>query len=209
MRDLTKQFKIIIIMLVKFIQDNKQSWEDYLDQCVYAYNTARHESSRYTPFELMFNRRAILPIDLRKDEPSDVLLRCLPERQAGIIILSIIITRFTIIIILADASIDISQRMALLKQAKENIVNAQAKQKRDYDKKHFCPGIFKVGAVVLKKDFTRKKRKGGKLDSKWVGPYKIVRSLGRGLYQIASVSDQKVIARVNGVHLKKYNMPLE
>lgn len=66
-------------MLVKFIQDNKRSWEDYLDQCVYAYNTARHESSRYTPFELMFSRKAVLPIDLQTKEVSSILL----ERQAG------------------------------------------------------------------------------------------------------------------------------
>ena len=28
------------------------------------YNTSRHESSTYTPFQLMFGRQAILPIDI-------------------------------------------------------------------------------------------------------------------------------------------------
>lgn len=98
--------------------------------------------------------------------------------------------------------------MEVLRHAKANIIKAQARQKKAYDKKHSCPEVFKIGAVVLKKDFTRKKRKGGKLDSKWVGPYQIVCSIGRGLYRIAEIKDpQKVIARVNGVHLKKYNMP--
>jgi hypothetical protein len=32
-------------MLVKFI-DKKESWEHYLDTCVYAYNTSKHESSK-------------------------------------------------------------------------------------------------------------------------------------------------------------------
>ena len=54
-------------MLVKFIGEKKESWEDYLDSCVYAYNTAKHESSLYTPFELMFSRKPILPIDIRAD----------------------------------------------------------------------------------------------------------------------------------------------
>ena len=44
-------------MLVKFIDKKKDTWEDYLDTCVFAYNTARHESSKFTPFELMFGRR--------------------------------------------------------------------------------------------------------------------------------------------------------
>ena len=32
-----------------------------------------------------------------------------------------------------------------------------------YDKKHSKPECFKKGELVLKKDFTRKKRKGGNL----------------------------------------------
>ena len=31
------------------------------------YNTARHESSKFAPFELMFSRKAILPIDIDCD----------------------------------------------------------------------------------------------------------------------------------------------
>ena len=51
-------------MLVKFIDSKKESWEDYLDTCVYAYNSAKHESSKFSPFEVMFGRKAVLPVDL-------------------------------------------------------------------------------------------------------------------------------------------------
>ena len=90
-------------------------------------------------------------------------------------------------------------------EARTNILYAQQKQKEAYDRKHFIPECFEVGSVVLKKDFRRKKRKGGKLDEKWVGPYRIIRAHGRGLYRLENVADPtKVIARVNGVHLKQY-----
>ena len=48
-----------------------------IDSCVYAYNTAVHESSLYTPFELMFGRKAILPIDIELDDtlPETLLSR--------------------------------------------------------------------------------------------------------------------------------------
>ena len=34
----------------------------------YAYNTAVHESTCFTPFELMFGRKAVLPVDIDVDE---------------------------------------------------------------------------------------------------------------------------------------------
>ena len=49
---------------MKFVQDKNDTWESYLDTCIYAYNTSRHESSLYTPFELMFGRKAIIPVNL-------------------------------------------------------------------------------------------------------------------------------------------------
>jgi len=62
-------------MLVKFVKEKKDSWEQFLDTCVFAYNTTQHESNHYSPFELMFGRRALLPTDLKLDtkHPVDIL----------------------------------------------------------------------------------------------------------------------------------------
>ena len=51
-------------MLVKFISEKKSMWDDFLDTCVYAYNTSVHESTSSTPFEVMFGHKAVLPIDV-------------------------------------------------------------------------------------------------------------------------------------------------
>ena len=52
-------------------------------------------------------------------------------------------------------------RKNTLEQAKQNIVAAQEKHKEIYDKKHCTnPEVYSVGALVLKKNFTQKKRKG-------------------------------------------------
>ena len=61
-------------MLSKFVQSNRSEWSFYLDTCVFAYNSSRHESTRFTPFEQMYGRRATLPIDidLRKASPEEV-----------------------------------------------------------------------------------------------------------------------------------------
>ncbi len=98
------------------------------------------------------------------------------------------------------------KRQIVLDQAKAIIIKAQLKQKETYNKKHSCTETYKIGAVVLKKDFLRKKRKGGKLDTKWLGPFIIVGSLGRGLYRLQKIDSNEIIPRVNVVHMKPYNV---
>ena len=43
-------------MLVKFIKENKTAWDEFLDTCTFAYNTAEHESTKFSPFELMYGQ---------------------------------------------------------------------------------------------------------------------------------------------------------
>ena len=76
-----------------------------------------------------------------------------------------------------------------------------------YDKKHSKAVFYTVGTNVLKKDFRKKKRKGGcKLDVMWVGPYLIPKSLGKGFYELQSCGKGRVttIPRVSHVHIKVY-----
>ena len=44
-------------MLSKFVQENKESWDGFLDTCTFAYNTSCHKSTLHTPFEVMFGRQ--------------------------------------------------------------------------------------------------------------------------------------------------------
>ena len=92
--------------------------------------------------------------------------------------------------------------------AKSNIAAAQKKQKEHYDRKHSKPGAYQAGTKVLMRDFTRKKRKGGKMDPKWRGPYSITKCLGKGLYMLKAVDKPHVVvSRVNGAHIKPYSTP--
>ena len=51
-------------MIVKYTSDKKEEWDTFLDTSVFAYNTAKQESTLYCPFELMFGRKANLPVDI-------------------------------------------------------------------------------------------------------------------------------------------------
>ena len=180
-------------MVVKFCTSKKDNWDMVLDGCIFAYNTSCHESILYTPFEIMFGRKATLPIDLKMEQVKAVVNHGL---------------------FFQDNVLDIEeitkQRCSVVKQVKENIEKAQIKQKQNYDRRHANPKAYQIGTKVLKKDFTRKKRKGGKMDCRYVGPFVITKSLGKGLYSLASVESPKKVTTcksVNSVHLKPYLSP--
>eukprot|EP00731_Ephydatia_muelleri_P001289 Em0001g1289a len=61
----------------------------------------------------------------------------------------------------------------ILAEAKGNIIAAQLRQKKAYDKKHCKPGQFQCDQLVLLKNFKRQKVKVGKLMERHLGPYTI------------------------------------
>jgi hypothetical protein len=183
-------------MLTKFVQDKKEHWDDYIDTCVFAYNTSVQESSNFTPFEIMFGRKATLPIDIdmEKQNVHEKLQKCNEawDKSSN------------------DSCIEklTEYRQKIITEAKDNIKRAQEKQKIVYDRKHSHPEMFKVGNKVLKKDFRRKKRANGKLDPKYLGPYKITKELGKGFYALELVANpSQIVKSVSGAHLKPYAAP--
>ena len=165
----------------------KEAWSAYLDTCVFAYNTSHHESTKFTPFELMFGRKATLPIDLelQKASPEEVCQKFHTLYEP-------------------NTSAILREHAQCLETAKQNILVAQMKQKENYDQKYAKPEWFQVNQVVLKKDFTRKKTKGGKLKERYLGPYTITKVLPHGTYELADSSDELKTLRSTGAHLKPY-----
>ena len=177
-------------MLVKFVTGKLEHWDEFLDTCTFAYNTSVHESALFSPFEIMFGRKATLPIDLvmAKQDGAEKLQVCL---ETGGELSASDVERLAV------------HRQGIIEDAKMNIKRAQEKQKEVYDRKHAHPHAFQVGSEVLKKDFRRKKQASGKLSVRFLGPYTITENLGKGLYALELVSDptQKV-SRFYGAHLK-------
>lgn len=76
-------------MLVKFASTDKAAWDKHLNHCMFAYNTSRHESSLYSPFEVMFGRKATIPIELEYEKEGSELLEAYLQKSA----VSVTITR--------------------------------------------------------------------------------------------------------------------
>ena len=50
-------------MLSKAVMGHKEMWDEFIDSAVFAYNTSTHESTTYSPFQVMFGRKARLPVE--------------------------------------------------------------------------------------------------------------------------------------------------
>ena len=136
-------------MLRKYIQEKKEKWDDYLDTCSFAYNTSKHESTKFTPFEIMFGCKAILPLDL------DAGVHQGPCNEAEVTICS------------QETEIQQkeSQHEGILEEVKKNIISAQKKQKEQYDKKHSKAVFYSVCTQILKKE--KKKRRQTRFPMGW------------------------------------------
>ena len=127
-------------MLVKFVDEKKECWENFLSTCVYAYNTSKHKSSKHCPFTVMFGCQAILPVQFASSKKEDAIANTTGKENKDRII---------------DDYLSYQSKMA--ERVKENVRVAQARQKKAYDNKHHNPETFKVGALVLRKDMKIKK----------------------------------------------------
>jgi len=69
-------------MVVKYIKQRKDKWEDYLDTCVFSYNTSKQDSIQHSPFELVFAWKPVLPFDINTEEKDpDTLLKNFSEAK--------------------------------------------------------------------------------------------------------------------------------
>jgi hypothetical protein len=116
-------------MLGTLEKEKKQDWKSHIEYLVYAYNAIPHESTGVAPFELMFGRKPILPVDLMFEKET---------QQAGHVSQTEYIQQ-------------LKDRMRTTQEiAKQYADQARVKQKTQFDKKAKATKL-EIGDKVLVK----------------------------------------------------------
>ncbi len=169
-------------MLAKVVAEDQRNWDLYVSSSCFAYNTAVHSSTGFSPSLLEFGRELRLPNDLL--EPSENEKRAVSHTEYA----HQLKTRLT----------------KAFKTAKDVLHTAHKTQKHFYDR-WARANVFKEGDLVLWLD--RKTRRGRcmKLNRPWTGPWKIIKRLGEVVYRIKYEGSERVGVKRRIVHHDQLN----
>ncbi|CAG2191696.1 unnamed protein product [Mytilus edulis] len=178
---LTERFnQTLCNSLRKYVNDQQNDWDQYLQQVAFAARTCVQKSTKQTPFFLVYGRKPTLPIEL--DIPT-----AMPSDNSDEVELN-------------DRIMSFVHLIKTQKDTKEEIKKAQTKQKEYHDRNHQKP--FLPGEQVLVKNSKRINRCGDKMVHRWTGPFTIADYIGKGVYK---VNGRKTV--LNAKSLRRYLTP--
>ena len=177
--------------LIKSIKDSS-NWVDCLPAVLFAYRTSQHYSTKLTPFQILYNRQAVLPIELQYNQSSNDQVSFDSEES-----------------IAKKIEIMTAIRNKMLSKVTKNINKAQTRQKAGYDKRRqkAQKKEFSVGDLVLLKNLVREDRKGGKFTERRTGPYSIAKVCGKNTYKLLNKDKEPIKKIANSKNLIVYNQP--
>ena len=160
-------------MLAKMVKENQRDWDIHIPKALFAYRTALHESSGYSPYRINFGRSPNLPVDI-------MLGRDLPSTEEG----EKEIPEF------------VEEISRSLKEAYEDVRQkldeAHKKNKEIYDK-GVKGSILTIGDRVWLYIPAVKPGRTRKLSSLWRGPYTIIDRVGDLDYHIQLIGSSKTL----------------
>lgn len=175
--------------LMKLVNDEGDNWDDFIPAALFAYHTSMHASTKFTPFEIMFGRKARLPIDLKcnEDEEDNSFEKCYSETIAA-----------------NHENCMQKIRCEMNQKVTQNIEAAKVRQKKDYDKRKSNKRTIEVGASVYIRNFRQVHRMGSKMEPRWIGPYSVIEALGKGRLKLKNKAGKTLKNTYHVANLKVF-----
>ncbi|MEW8544998.1 MAG: transposase family protein, partial [Candidatus Thiodiazotropha sp.] len=166
-----------------YVDKDQMNWPSLLPSIMMAFrSTPCTESTGFSPYQLLFGKEMHLPIDTSLI-PKPTLSQNVRQYFENLI-----------------------ERLKTVKEiAKSNLENAQSKAKATHDTKAEPP-TFQVGDLVMMKLGKVATGLSSKLESKWVGPFRIMDIGPNFTYKLKNIQDNKIQkSPINASRLKLYH----
>ena len=179
--------KTIKKMISHFVNKKHNNWHEILSYVVFAYNVSYHESTKFSPFNLVYGREPLIPTDIslsggQIDNINDIDAKVLYEK------------------------LNYARQLAL-----DNIKNAQVKQMQYFNKKRKQIEFSKGDLVLINTPKGNKTGKTKKFIAAWHGPYRVVMQLNDNSYEIETLNSKtnKIKSKIIHVeHMKPFIKPI-
>ena len=164
-------------MLAKVVAEDQRNWDLYVSSTCFAYNTAVHSTTGYTPSYLEYGRELRLPSDLVMNDQQT------PQNNSH-----------------TEYATELKKRLAkAFECSRETLESSHRTQKHYYDR--WARGnVYKEGDLVMWKDQKTRNGRCMKLNKPWTGPWKVIKRLGEVVYRIKYIGSNKVGLKRRIVH---------
>jgi hypothetical protein len=176
-------------ILTKTVALHKRDWATRLPEAVWAYRTTWKTTTGLTPYELVYGKKVVLPIEFEIKTLRTAL-------QLGLS--------------LSDAQKErLAQLHSLDELRQEALLHTELVQNQRalWHDKHIRQRSFQPGDWALLYD-SRFQDFKGKFHTRWLGPYEVEHVYDNGAVQLRTVDSERRKLLVNGHRLKLYKKPL-
>jgi hypothetical protein len=152
-------------MLSMYVNSDQKNWAEVLPYIIiFAWNTSRHEATGFTPFFLIYNREAEIPIDLEFDVSPNPLTVAAKKAKDYVTLL--------------QQRLDTARNLVVNRLM---LLNEKRKERYDEGRRDV---IYDEGDLVLVHRPVRKVGKSDKLQHWHIGPYVVLKQLTPVNYEV-------------------------
>ncbi|XP_057841793.1 uncharacterized protein LOC131051344 [Cryptomeria japonica] len=177
----------IEVIFTKTIELHRKDWANHLPEVVWAYCTPWKTTTRFTPFDLVYGKHVVIPIEFEhKTLHTTVQLGMQLSKEQ-------------------ERILHLNQLDELRKSTLQNTLLVQQHRIKWHDK-YIKPKNFHVEDWALLYD-SRFKDNLGKLQTRWLCPYEIEQVFDNGTITLETIDNARFELLVNGHGLCLYHKP--
>eukprot|EP00253_Pinus_taeda_P036604 PITA_36604 len=181
--------KVIESILTKTIASHRRDWAARLPEALWAYRTTWRSTTGYSPYQLVFGKQPIFPIEFE-------IQTLRTAQEVGLDLSEAQINRLQQINELDEIRLSALQNTSLIQQYRAKWHDALIKNK-----------VFHEGDWALLYD-SRFQGFPGKLQTRWLGPYEIQKVHDNETLTLTTIDGSGYAFKVNGHRARLYRKPL-